>query len=89
MSWKSREYALKVGEIANIKRSFFSTSYSVVYAGMPGESIYSVVYTSASGYHALAYNLFLPVENTKIKLPKGSLEVNYISADEIRFKVEN
>ena len=87
MSWTNREYVLKVGEIADIKRSFFGTSYSVLYAGMPGESVYSVVITRASGYHSLAYNLFLPVENTKIKLPKGFLDVSHISADEIWFKV--
>ncbi len=89
MTWTSREYVLKVGERADIKRSFLGANYSLIYAGMPGESVYSVVVTSASGYHALAYNLFLPVENTRIKLPKGSLEVNQVSDDEIRFKVVN
>ena len=81
------EFVLKVGETAHVKRSFLGASYSVIYAGMPGDSIYSVVVTSASGYHAIAYNLFLPVALTRINLPKGYLVIQSVSADEIHFNV--
>ena len=83
----SREFVLKVGEMATIKRSFFGTSYSVIYAGMPDEKFYSVVVTSASGYHAIAYNLFLPVGQTRVQLPKGYLIVHKAAAEEIRFSI--
>lgn len=83
----SREYVLKVGETADIKRSFFGTSYSVIYAGMPNNTVYSVVVTRAAGYHAIAYNLFLPVEQTRVQLPKGCLVVRVATAEEIRFSV--
>jgi hypothetical protein len=88
MSKASREYVLQVGETAIIKRSFLGASYAVIYAGMPGETIYSVVITTASGYHALAYNLFLSVNNKKIRLPRGSLSVSHLSTAEIRFRID-
>jgi hypothetical protein len=83
----SKEFFLKVGETANIKRSFLGTSYSVIYAGMPNEAVYSVVVTSAAGYHAIAYNLFLPAELTRVELPKGYLMVHKANSEEIRFSV--
>jgi hypothetical protein len=88
MSQVSQEYTLRVGEKADIKRSFFGASYSIIYAGMPGESAYSVVITIGSGYQALAYNLFLSARDRRIKLPKGFLSVIDIATDEIRFRVE-
>ena len=81
----SREFVLKVGQNAHVKRSFLGSNYSVIYAGMPGESVYSVIVTSASGYHAIAYNLFLPVAQTRIYLPKGYLVVHSVSAEKIQF----
>ena len=81
----SKEFVLRVGETANVKLSFLGTSYSAIYVGMPGESVYSVIVTSASGYHAIAYNLFLPVGHTKVCLPKGHLIVHSVSAEKIQF----
>ena len=85
----SREFVLKVGETADIKRSFFGTSYALIYAGMPNKTVYSVVLTNASGYHATAYNLFLSVDQTRIQLPKGSLQVRKVTPEEIRFTMVN
>lgn len=85
----SREIVLMVGEMANIKRSFFGTSYSIIYAGMPNDSIYSVVVTSASGYHAIAYNLFLPAAQNSIQLPEDRLIIRKATAEALRFIVEH
>lgn len=81
---KNREYVLRVGEAADIKRSFFGASYSVIYAGMPGESVYSLVITRGSGYQGIAYNLFLPLENREIILPVGAIKVISVSSYEIQ-----
>jgi hypothetical protein len=83
----SKEFFLKVGETGNIRHSFFGTSYSVIYADMPNEAVYSVVVTSTAGYHAIAFNLFLPAEQTKVELPKGYLMVYKANSEEIRFSV--
>ena len=78
------EYVLKVGESAPVRRGIM-TSYSVVYAGMVGDSTYSVVVTMFSGNRSMAYNLYLPKGQREIELPKGRLDVLSVSPEEIRF----
>lgn len=78
------EFVLQVGETAHVKRSFLGASFSVIYAGMPGDAVFSVIVTSASGYHAIAYNLFLSAAQTRINLPKGYLVVQSVSAEQIQ-----
>jgi hypothetical protein len=85
MATGRREYELKVGEAADVKKSFTGTSYSVIYAGMPDKTVYSMVVTRGSGYQAIAYNLFLPLEERRVSLPIGYLDVSDVSAGEICF----
>lgn len=84
-----REYILKVGGSVSVRRGFlFGTSYSVVYAGMLNDSIYSVVVEAFSGYRSWAYNLYLPKSQSEIELPKGRLIVLNVSPEEIRFRYQ-
>ena len=78
------EYVLKVGESAPVRRGII-TSYSVVYAGMVGDSTYSVVVTVFSSQRSMAYNLYLPRGQREIELPKGRLDVLSVSPEEMRF----
>ena len=79
------EYVLKVGESAPVRRGIV-TSYSLVYAGMVGDSTYSVVVTVFSGNRSMAYNLYFPRGQRKVELPKGRLDVLSVSPEEIRFR---
>ena len=83
-----REYILKVGESASVKRGFLTASYSVIYAGMLGDGTYSVVVTKVDGYRSMAYNLYLPRGQRTVELPKGRLVVRGVSPEEIHFSYE-
>ena len=78
------EYILMVGEYAPVRRGIL-TSYSVVYAGLVGDSTYSVVVTVFSSQCSMAYNLYLPRGQREIELPKGRLDVLSVSPEEMRF----
>jgi len=78
------EYILKVGENAKIK-SGFMTTYSLVYAGMLSDYVYSIVVTWSSGNNSAAYNLYLDKGQREINMLKGRLTVFDVSKSEIRF----
>lgn len=63
--------------------------YSVVYAGMPSESTYSVVGKMEHGNQASAYNLFLLRSQTDVALPNGTLMVTDVFPEEIRFRFQD
>jgi hypothetical protein len=82
------EYILKVGESAKIKPGLFSTSYSLVYAGMLSDHVYSVVVTWSSGQNSAAYNLYLDKDQREINMMKGRLTVFDVNKSEIRFQFQ-
>ena len=83
------EYTLRLGESAKVKPGFFKSTESIIYSGMASENIYSIVVTWTFGYNSMAYNLFFPKNQKEIRTPKGRLEVDYVSGDEIRFSYFN
>jgi hypothetical protein len=83
------EYTLRVGESAKIKRAFFSTSWSIVYAGMPNDATFSLVVMMSMGHNSAAYNLYFPVDAREFSLPTGSRVAVYsVSQNEIRIRCE-
>jgi len=50
----SKEYVLTVGESAKLKRGLFTT-YSLVYAGMVSENVFSVVVSWSAGHNSASY----------------------------------
>ena len=81
----NNEYTLKLSETAKVRPGFFRSSVSIVYAGMVSDSIYSIVVTWTFSHNSMAYNLFIPKNQKEIYTPKGRVNVDYVSADEIRF----
>jgi hypothetical protein len=84
---KDREYILKVGAAAPVKRRIV-TSYSIIYAGMLDDSTYSLVVTMTSGYRSMAYNLYLPRSQSEIELPTGRMVVLNVSPQELHFSYQ-
>lgn len=82
------EHTLKVGETALLRRSIFSASISVIYAGMPSATAYSIVVKWAYGNQSLAYNLYFSDRQREIVLPKGVLVVINVSREKILFKYQ-
>lgn len=87
---KSKQYKLKVGETAVIKRGLFSYS-RVSYGGMPngylGET-YSLVHKTNLGEKGWAYNLYFPKAQKEIDpsifdLRPGRLKVVDVDPEQI------
>ena len=79
------KYSLKIGETAKVRPGVFRSSESIIYTGMLNDLTYSVVVTWTFGNNSLAYNLYLPKDQREIPTPKGRLQVEYVSIEEIRF----
>jgi hypothetical protein len=79
-----KEYTLKLAESAKVK-SGFMTSYSLVYAGMLSDSVFSIALTWSSGHNSAGYNLYLDKGQREIKLLDGRLTVRDVNKNEIRF----
>jgi len=80
------EHRIRVSQTAKVRPGVFRAQVSVVYAGMINESTYSIAVLWSYGHNSMAYNLYLPKNQTEIEIPKGRLEVLYVSKDEIQFK---
>jgi hypothetical protein len=78
---------LKVGQSAIVKRGILA-SYSVVYAGMLGDSTYPVVVIVYSGNRSMAYNLYLPKGQSEVELPKGRLVILNVLPEEVHFRYD-
>jgi len=85
----ANEYKLKLGETTKVRPGIFKSSISIVYAGMLNESIYSVVVTWSYGHNSMAYNLYIPKHEKEFLTPKGRVQVEYVSPEEIRFSYFN
>ncbi len=81
----TNEYKLKLGETTKVRPGFLRAAVSIVYAGMLNESIFSIVVTWSSGHNSMAYNLYIPKHQKEILTPKGYVQVEYVSPEEIRF----
>lgn len=80
-----KEYNLKIGETAEIKKGLIS-KYSVVYAGKLNDSLFSLVVIWTSGYNSMAYNLYLPTTQTKIRINKWVLDIQSVSSENLLFR---
>ena len=78
-------YSLKIGETAKVRPSFFKSAESIVYAGMLNDLTYSVLVTWSFGHNSMAYNLYIPKNQKEFFTPKGRVQVEYVSTEEIRF----
>ena len=81
----NNRYSLKIGETAKVRPAFFKSAESIVYAWMLNDLTYSVVVTWTFGYNSMAYNLYLPKDKKEFFTPKGRVQVEYVSTEEIRF----
>ncbi len=79
---------LSVGDTYHLR----SGKDRIVYAGMPSEKVYSIVQRkrnfapySAWGY---AWNLFYPREQSKIRIDGVNIQVENVTPDEIRLRVQ-
>ena len=82
---KIAEYNLKIGESVVIKRGFI-TKVSLDYAGMPNDSVYSLVVTCSAGHNSMAYNLYIPMNQQRLELSNVNLTISSISPTEIRLR---
>ena len=79
-----KEYTLSLGESAKVK-SGFMTSYSLIYAGMLSDYVFSIAVTWTSGNNSAGHNLYIERGQREIKLLGGRLTVRDVSKSEIRF----
>jgi hypothetical protein len=82
------EHTLSIGQAQALKRSFLGRSWSVIYAGMPNDRVYSLAVTWAVGYHSACHNLFLPVDQREVDLAGGRMSVLDVSPRELHFSFE-
>ena len=76
------EHTLQVGQEIPIRRGLFRR-YSMLYAGMPNERVYSLVVTRTAGYRSMAYNLYFPVSRRDILVAGKRLAVLRVSENEL------
>jgi hypothetical protein len=81
------EFVLKVGESAKIKQGFF-TSYSLVYAGMLSDYVFSIVVTWSAGHNSAGYNLYLDKGQQEVNLLDGRLTILGVSKSEIQLRFQ-
>ncbi|MFC2083598.1 hypothetical protein ACFLS9_00930 [Bacteroidota bacterium] len=81
-----KEFRLKVSETGIVKKSAFSSSISIVYAGMLNDTTFSVAVIWSRGHNSMAYNLYLSKYDREFFLHKGRVEILEVYKDEIRLK---
>jgi hypothetical protein len=59
----------------------------IVYAGMPGDNVYSIVQKKADGYQGYSWNLYFRRERSQITIDGVDLLIESVTADEIRFRI--
>ena len=80
----SKFVTLSVGEDFHLKRG----KAHIGYAGMPTDSVYSIVQKKEKGYGGFAWNLFFPKRRQDIIIDGVNIFVENVTPDEIRFRVE-
>jgi hypothetical protein len=82
-----KEYNLKIGDTAELKKSFLGSNYGIAYAGKPNETVFSLVVTYSSGYNSLAYNLYYQTDQKELRLLNFRLTIMSVRPEEIRLRV--
>ena len=59
----------------------------IAYAGMPSDTVYSIVQKKKSGYQAYAWNLFFPKGRQDITIDGVNIFVENVTPEEIRFRI--
>ncbi len=81
-------YELKINESMVIARGWLA-KLTVVYAGMPNESTYSLALTYTSCHNSIGYNLFIPKSQSEVILTKGRLVIQRVTPTNISFRIED
>ena len=81
------ETILQVGQSQKLKGNILTKNYSIVYSGMPNEHTFSIALIFSQGNAALAYNLYYPINQRKIVIEDGTIEVMHVNADSIRCRI--
>ena len=81
-----QDHNLKVGEAVVVKKAFFGTTTSWRYAGMPNDSVFSLVVTHSAGHQRQAYNLFYPISSREIDVGKEKVSILEVRPEAIRFQ---
>jgi hypothetical protein len=81
----NNNYTLRLGEGAKVRPGIFKSTVSIIYSGMLNEDISTLVVNWSFGHNSMAYNLFFTKRQKEIFTPKGRLEIEYVSSEEIRF----
>jgi len=74
---------LSVGDSFHLK----SGKDHIIYAGMPSDSVYSIVQKKTSGYQGYSWNLFYPKNKTAITIDGVNILVENVTTDEIRLQI--
>ena len=74
---------LKIGDAIRVKRGLM-TAISLVYAGMPGENVFSLVVTTTAGHMGMGYNLYFPTSERHIEVAGNSVSVQSVSPTSIQ-----
>ena len=75
---------LPLGEEYHLRRG----KDRIRYAGMPSDTVYSIVQRKASGYRGFAWNLFFPIKQQDITIDGVSIFVEDVRPEEIRFRIQ-
>ena len=60
----------------------------IVYAGMPSEKVFSIVQLKGEFlYRGYSWNLFFPIEQSKIRIEGVNILVDHVTPDEIRLRI--
>jgi hypothetical protein len=84
-----KEFQLKIGEQADLRKGILRASHAVVYAGMPSEQVYSLAFTYFFGNQALGVNLFVPKTQKEVTYKEWRIVVLEVRPDRIRLRIEN
>lgn len=82
------DVSLKVGEEVTLDKKWYSAQWTLVYAGMPSDGVYSIVVAWKEGYQAAAWNLFFPRDQRGFDVAKGHVSVTFVDEKSIRFRYE-
>ena len=75
---------LRLGEDFHLRRG----KDHIIYAGMPSESVYSIVQKKVYGHQGFAWNLFFPKRMQNIVIDGVNVFVENVNPEEIRYTVE-
>jgi hypothetical protein len=79
----SKAFVLTVGESLHLKMG----RDRIIYAGMPGENVYSIVQRKSNGYQGYAWNLFFPKKRTELMIDGIKIYVESVTPEEIRIRL--